>query len=224
MNALLSYGNQLLIGLSITIALAAVSILVGCLLGGIGAWMKLSGGRLLRVAVGAYTNLIRGLPDLLLVLIIYFGGTAALGSLFGRYVEVSPFVAGVVALGIVFGGYATETMRAAVLAVSDGQREAGISLGLSRRQAFWLVQFPQAVRHALPGLGNLSIVLLKETSLVSVVGLEELMRKSAIAAGATREPFVFYAAAAALYLCVTGLMTLGLNKAEARAARGFAGG
>lgn len=224
MNTLFAYGNQLLVGLGVTIALAAASILVGCLLGGIGAWMKLSGGRLLGLVANVHTNLIRGLPDLLLVFIIYFGGTAALGSLFGHYVEVSPFGAGVAALAIVFGGYATETLRGAVLAVSDGQREGGFSLGLSRRQTFWLIIFPQAARHALPGLGNLSIVLLKETSLVSVVGLEELMRKSAIAAGATREPFTFYAAAAVLYLCVTGLMTLGLHRAEARAARGLSGG
>ena len=220
MPTLLAFGDQLLQGASLTILIAAASMLAGCLVGLVGAAMKLSGRQPLVGIAEAYTTVIRGLPDLLVIFIFYFGGMTALGKLFGHYVDVDPFAAGACALAIIFGAYATEIFRGAIIAVPKGQREGAQSLGLSKAVMFMLVVLPQAARHALPALGNLSIVLLKETSLVSVIGLEELMRKSSLAAGATKEPFTFYAAAAVLYLCMTGTMTLALHAAERRARRG----
>lgn len=190
------FGNQLLLGAAVTVAVALASFALGGLLGLVGALAKLYGPRPVASAAQIYTTVVRGIPDLLIIFIVYFGGTVGLSKLAGRYVEVSSFAAGVAALGFIFGAYATEIFRGAVLAVPPGQVEAGRAVGLTNTKVFFLVTLPQAWRYSLPPLGNQLVALLKQTSLVSVVGLEELMRKSAIAAGATREPFTFYLAAA----------------------------
>ena len=127
----------------------------------------------------------------------------ALSKIFGKYVEVSAFAAGVISLGFMFGAYATEIFRGAVLAVPKGQIDAARAIGLGDFGVFFLVVLPQAWRYSLPALGNQSVALLKQTSLISVIGLEELMRKSAIGAGATRDPFTFYLAAAMIYLILS---------------------
>jgi His/Glu/Gln/Arg/opine family amino acid ABC transporter permease subunit len=198
------------------------SLLLGLAIGLAGAAAKLYGPRWLRALANTYTTVVRGVPDLLIIFIAYFGGTVALSKLFGRYVEVDALQAGIASLAFIAGAYATEIVRGAILSVPAGQFEGARSLGLSSRKAFLLVVLPQAWRYALPALGNQSVVLLKQTSLVSVVGLEELMRKAAIAAGATREPFTFYLAAAVIYLTFTGSLTLVLRLAQSRADRGIA--
>lgn len=215
------FGNQLLLGAGVTALVTAASLFVGVFVGLAGAASKLYGPRWLRLLADAYTIVVRGVPDLLTIFIFYFGGTVALSKLFGRYVEIGPLQAGAAALALIFGAYATEIFRGAVLAVPKGQSEAARSLSLSGPKVFWLVVLPQAWRFALPALGNQSIVLMKATSLISVVGLEELMRKAAIAAGATREPFTFYLAAATIYLSFTAAMTLMFRVAQARADRGI---
>jgi putative lysine/arginine/ornithine/histidine/octopine transport system permease protein len=222
MSTLYAFGNQLLQGAALTLTIAMVSALLGCILGLVGAVMKLSGRGGLIVLAETYTTLIRGVPDLLMIFIIYFGGTVLLTKLLGRYVDIDPFTAGSTALALVFGGYATEIFRGAILAVPEGQSEGAKAVGLRSGAIFFLVVLPQAARFALPPLGNLSIVMLKQTSLVSVVGLEELMRKATIAAGATGEPFIFFAAAAFIYLVMTSALTWGLHVADARARRGLA--
>jgi len=169
-----------------------------------------------------YAAVIRGVPDLLVVFAIYFGGSLTLATLTGRYVEINTFLAGVVALALSFGAYAAEIARGALLSVPQSQREAARSLGLTRAQALWTVVLPQAARVALAPFGNQSIVLLKQTSIVSIVGADELMRKAAEAAGATRQPFTMYLAAACIYLVLTGFATLCLEWAERRASRAFA--
>lgn len=218
----MGYAGQLLVGASVTLTVVVVAVAIGTAFGIVGALAKLSGRRILRLIAEAYTTVIRGVPDLITILILYFGGTIALSKLLGRPVEVSEFWAGSSALGLVFGAYATEIFRGAVQSVPRGQIEAAAALNLPRHIAFAKVIFPQAWRLALPAFGNQSIILLKQTSLISVVGLEELMRASAIAAGATREPFTWYLAAAALYLLMTTLSTVMLRRAEARANRGLA--
>ncbi len=225
---LLGFGAQLAAGALVTVGLAVASLAGGLLLGIAGATARMSRRRLIRAAAHAYTTAVRGVPELLVVLIVYFGASAVIGraaALFGAtgFFEPNPFLAGVSALSLTFGAYATEVLRGAFLAVPPGQAEAAYTLGFSRFGAFRHVLLPQVWRAALPGLGNLFLVLLKDTSLVSVVGLDELMRKSALAVSYTQQPFTFYLAAAFLYLAMTAVSMAGIHALERRAARGADG-
>lgn len=211
---------QLLSGLWVTVQLALGAVCVGLVLGIVGAAMKLSPIAPVRWIAETYTAIFRGLPELLTVLLVYFGGTVLLTSITGDYFEVSAFGAGVAALGITFGAYATEVFRGAILAVPKGQIEAAQAFGMTRFLAFRRVVLPQVWRIALPGLGNLFLVLLKDTALVSVVGLEDLMREADIASRFTKEPFTFYMTAAFLYLLLTVVTMAGLHVLEKRANRG----
>jgi len=222
MDLLHGFGGQLSLGTISTIQLALASLVVGTAFGAVGCWMQLSGSRVLRSTGYLYAAVIRGVPDLLVVFAIYFGGSLTLATLTGRYVEVNTFLAGVVALALSFGAYVAEIARGALQSVPLSQREAARTLGLTRAQALWTVVFPQAARAALAPFGNQSIVLLKQTSIVSIVGADELMRKAAEASGATRQPFTMYLAAACIYLALTGLATLLLEWAERRASRVYA--
>lgn len=218
------YGLQLLWGALVTVSLTLCALAIGTVLGIAGASAKLSRHRALRAVGGCYTAIVRGIPDLIIIYILYFGGTISLTKLAGRYVEVSEFAAGATALGFVFGAYASEIFRGAIGKVPKGQHEAGHVLGLSTVAAFLLIILPQAWRLALPAFGNQSLILLKQTSLVSVIGLEELARAASVVSGSTREPFTVFAGAAAIYLVLTATGTLLLQYAEARSARKYAGG
>ena len=220
MTLLQGFGDQIIAGAITTLQVALTSLVLGIAVGLCGAMAKVSGISALRWLAVGYTTIVRGIPELLIILILYFGGTVALTALFGRYVEVDAFAAGVFALTIVFGAYATEVFRAALLAVPRSQIEAAHALALSRALTFRLVILPQMWRYALPGLGNLWLTLLKDTALISVVGLEDLMRKASVAAGATHDPLTFYLIAAALYLTFTSVSLVGLALLEQRAGRG----
>lgn len=220
------FGPVLLQGALITLQLAVSSLCLGLVLGLMGAAAKLSGSRVLRALGDLYSTLVRGLPELLVVLMVYFGSSTVLmgiASQFGydEYIELSPFVAGTVALGFTFGAYATEVFRGAILAIPPGQAEAARALGMGRSRTFRRIVLPQVWRIALPGLGNLFMVLTKDTALVSVIGLEELMRMTAFAVGRTKEPFTFYLAAALVYLTITAVTTLIVQHLERRSARGL---
>ncbi|HCW95269.1 MAG TPA: ABC transporter permease, partial [Pseudomonas sp.] len=179
----------------------------------------------LRWLGGTYSTIVRGVPELLWVLLIYFGTIGlvrAIGELFGiENLALSPFVAGTIALGLCFGAYATEVFRGALLAIPKGHREAGLAVGLGKRRIFLRLILPQMWRLALPGLGNLFMILMKDTALVSVIGLEEIMRQSQIAVTASKEPFTFFLVAAFIYLCLTILAMTGMHFLEKRAGRGF---
>ena len=216
------FGDQILIGAGLTLAVAALSLVLGLMIGGLGAAAKLSRRRALRALADAYTTLVRGVPELLILLLLYFGGTVFLTWVAGEYVEVNGFGAGLFALSILCGAYTTEVLRAAIQAVPKGQIEAARALGLRQATIVRKVLLPQVWRLALPGLGNVWLVLMKDTSLISVVGLEELMRKSNIAAGATHQPFTFYAVAALVYLLFTTVSVIGIALLERRARRGLA--
>ena len=216
------FGGQILTGAGLTLAVAALALVFGLAIGGLGAAAKLSRRRTLRALADAYTTLVRGVPELLILLLLYFGGTVFLTWVAGEYVEVNGLGAGLFALSILSGAYATEVLRAAVQGVPKGQTEAARALGMRQAAIIRLVLLPQVWRLALPGLGNVWLVLLKDTSLISVVGLEELMRKSAIAAGATHQPFTFYAVAAGVYLLFTTVSVLSISALERRARRGLA--
>jgi His/Glu/Gln/Arg/opine family amino acid ABC transporter permease subunit len=219
------FGWQLGVGLLLTVQVALASVVVGLLLGMLGSAAKLSASKWARRVANAYTTVVRGIPELILLLILYYGGTMLvqrISQAFGReeYVEINAFMAGVLTLGFVFGAYATEVFRGAILAIHVGQIEAARAVGMNRWLVFRRIMLPQIWRFALPGIGNLWLVLLKDTALISVIGLDELMRKSAIAAGATREPFTFYAAAALMYLGLTVVSMIVLQTAERRVNRG----
>jgi len=220
------FEDQLLLGAWMTVRLALGSMALGLVLGLLGAVAKLSGNRFARMAAEAYTTGVRGVPELLVVLIIYFGSSGLLTTVAGwlghdEFVELSPFAAGVLALGLTFGAYATEVFRGAILASPKGQVEAARAYGMGGWLTFRRIVLPQVWRIALPGLGNLFLVLLKDTSLVSVIGLEELLRESAIAVGFTKEPFTFYLAAAFIYLAMTVVTSAALYGLERRAQRGI---
>lgn len=219
------FGPQLAAGTLMTLKLSLAAVCLGLLLGLLGAIAKTSKNPALRMLGGTYTTIVRGVPETLWVLVIYFGSVAglnALGALFGNpELALSPFAAGVCALSLCFGAYATEVFRGALLAVPKGHREAGQALGLSAPRIFWRIVLPQVWRVALPGLGNLYLILLKDTALVSLITLDEIMRKAAAATNATKEPFTFYMAAALIYLSLTVFVMAALHYFEGRAGRGF---
>jgi len=199
---------SLLQGALLTLSVALLSLAVAMVLGLIGCFAKLSRKRWLRWPAQWYTTVIRGVPDLVLVLLVFYGGqvlindlATALGS--DDYIDVDPFVAGVLTIGFIFGAYLTEAFRGAYLAVPPGQREAGMAYGMSAWQVTWRVQLPQMLRHALPGVSNNWLVLVKSTAIVSVIGLDDLMKRGNDAAGATKEPFVFFLAVGLIYLLFT---------------------
>lgn len=222
------FGHLLISGAWITLQLAICSLFVGLLFGILGATAKLSSSKVAQTIGNGYTLFVRGMPELLLVLTIYFGSSAvlmAIASLFGydEYIELSPFIAGVTALSIAFGAYATEVFRGAIQEIPKGQKEAAVALGMSKFQTFRRIILPQVWRLALPGLGNLFLVLLKDTALISVIGLNELMRQTSVAVSNTKEPFTFYFAAAIMYLLMTSISMAGLYLLERYANRGYQG-
>ena len=216
MSLLIDYAPLLGRGALVTIALALLALLLATTLGLLGAAAKVGGGPFARGLTFGYTTLVRGVPDLVLILLIYFGGQRAIndvGDLLGwDYVELSKFWAGVTAIGFIYGAYLTETFRGAWAAVPRGQGEAARALGLRSWTIFVKVTGPQALRHALPGYGNVWQVLVKSTAVVSVIGLDDLVGLADKAGKSTREPFLFFLAVIAVYLAITSVS----NRAFAR--------
>lgn len=212
------YAPQLLAGLGLTLQVALGSFLLALIAAIAAAPLAEAGPRFLRVALRGYVLVVRGVPELLVIFMVFYGGTVLLSSITGSYFEVNALTAGIAALAAVAFAYLVEILRAALQSIPTGQREAARILGLRPAQVFTRVIFPQMLRRALPGIGNQWLVTLKESALVSVVGLEELMRKSVVAAGATHEPLPFYLTAALLYVLVTAISTLLLHQTEARLA------
>ena len=208
MISLQGYGPSIWDGTLLTINVSLVSLLVAVILGIFGALAKLSGVRLLKIAAQVYTTVISGVPDLVLMLLVFYGGQTLVNQLaitvgYNEYIDINPYIAGVSTIGFIFGAYMTETFRGAILAVPYGQLEAAHAYGMNRRQVFFRILLPQMVRHAIPGFGNNWLVLTKATALVSIIGLDDMVRKASLAAGATRMPFTFYAAVAGIYLMIT---------------------
>ena len=205
-------------GALVTVNVAVCSLVFAVTLGILGALAKLSKSRLLNYVAQIYTTVIRGIPDLVLMLLLYFGGqklvnllTDAMGL---NYIDINPFIAGVLTIGFIFGAYMAETFRGAFLAVDKGQLEAGQAYGMSGIQVFLKIMFPQMARHALPGLGNNWLVLVKSTALVSIIGLDDMVRKANIAGGSTQKPFAFYLLVALVFLLLTSISIFILGKLE----------
>jgi arginine/ornithine transport system permease protein len=201
------YLPAILAGLSVTLAVAAVSLAMACVLGLLGALAKQSASPVLRAGASAYTTVIRGLPDLVLMLLIFYGGQIALNRLADSQgwetIDVPPFLAGTLTIGFIFGAYFTETFRGALLAVPVGQTDAARAFGLSKRQLVMRILLPQMVRHAIPGFANNWLVMVKATALVSIIGLDDMLHRASMAATATRQPFTFFMLIALIYLAIT---------------------
>lgn len=205
--AVINYSPQLFDGLATTLLVAVGSFTISLLAAILVAPAAAYGSIRQRQFIALYISIMRGLPELVVILFIFYGGAVLLSGAFGEYVEVSALTAGIAALSVVSTAYLTETLRGALIAVPVGQWEAAQSLGIRGRKIFFSIIFPQMVLRALPGLGNQWLITLKDSALVSTVGLEELMRKSGIAAGATHQPLAFYLAAAGLYIFATAIST-----------------
>jgi len=222
---LYGFENTFIIGTWLTIKVTLVALLIGLLLGLLGAGAKLSRFSVLHYCADAYTTIIRGVPELILILAVYFGSSALINNIAGSlgydgYIDLNAFVAGVIALGLSFGAYATEVFRGAILAIPKGQIEAGRSFGMGRTLVFRRIMLPHVWRFALPALGNLFLILQKDSALVSVIGLHEIMRSATIAVGYTKKPFTFYLLAAVIYLCLTIVTATGIQYMEKRFSRG----
>ena len=197
------WGDELFIATLMTLAVSITAILIGFLFALIFTPLKLSKNKFLNLIANCYTTVIRGVPELLVIYLFFFGGSGAVmyvASIFGynEYIEINAFITGSFAIGIISGAYSTEVFRGAIQSIDKGQFEASKVLGLKKPIHFFKVIMPQMLRLAIPNLSNVWQITLKDTSLISVTGLVEIMRQSYIAAGSTRDPLFFYSFAACL--------------------------
>lgn len=219
------YYISILQGALLTVAVSLASLLVSTVLGLLGATAKLSGRRPLVWLATLYTTVVRGIPELVLMLLVFYGAAIGINNLFeamgSDYVlDLNPFIAGVATLGFIYGAYMTETFRAAILSIPKGQMEAAWAFGMGPVRTFLRITLPQMVRYALPGYTNNWLVLIKATALISLVGLQDMMARAKSAGDATHEPFTYILAAAAIYLAITSVSLLVLRYLERRYSAG----
>ena len=220
------WGDELAIATAMTVAVSITAMLIGFIFAAIFTPLKLSKQKYLNLVSNSYTTVIRGVPELLVIYLFFFGGSGAImyvASIFGynKYIEINAFLTGSFSIGIISGAYSTEVFRGAIQSIDKGQFEASKALGVSRFTQFNKIILPQMLRLAIPNLSNVWQITLKDTSLISVTGLVEIMRQSYIAAGSTRDPLFFYSFAAVLYLLLTFLSMKLINKLEVRYSRGY---
>ncbi len=220
------WGDELFYATLMTVAVSITALLIGFLFALIFTPLKLSKNKSLNFIANSYTTIIRGVPELLVIYLFFFGGTGAVmfvASIFGynEYIEINAFITGAFAIGIISGAYSTEVFRGAIQSIDKGQFEAAKVLGFSKPNQFFKIILPQALRLAIPNLSNVWQITLKDTSLISVTGLVEIMRQSYIAAGSTRDPLFFYSFAAVLYLLLTFLSLKLINRLEVKYSRGY---
>ncbi|MCT9000100.1 ABC transporter permease [Chelativorans intermedius] len=219
------WGDQIAAGVVVTVSLALATLPLGLAMGFLVALGKRSDDALMRLAANIYTTIFRGLPELLTLFLVFYGAQIAVQQLM-RFagaesgIEINAFVAGMVALGVVFSSYASEVFLSAFRAIPDGQYEGAYAIGLSRWRTMRLVILPQLVRLALPGLSNLWLILLKDTALVSVIGLSDILRQAGIAARVTKEAFLFFGVACLLYLVLAMLSSIVFAAIERRVSAG----
>ena len=220
------WGDELFYATLMTIAVSITAMFIGFLFALIFTPLKLSKNKFLNFIANSYTTIIRGVPELLVIYLFFFGGTGAVmfvASIFGynEYIEINAFITGAFAIGIISGAYSTEVFRGAIQSIDKGQFEAANVLGLNKFGKFFKIILPQTLRLAIPNLSNVWQITLKDTSLISVTGLVEIMRQSYIAAGSTRDPLFFYSFAAVLYLLLTFLSMKLINRLEIKYNKGF---
>ena len=220
------WGDELFRATLMTIAVSITAMLIGFSFAAIFTPLKLSKFKSLNLIANIYTTVIRGVPELLVIYLFFFGGSGAImfvASMFGynEYIEINAFVTGSFAIGIISSAYSTEVFRGAIQSIDKGQFEAAKVLGFNKFKRFYKIILPQMLRLAIPNLSNVWQITLKDTSLISVTGLVEIMRQSYIAAGSTRDPLFFYSFAAVLYLLLTFLSMKLINKLEVKYSRGY---
>ena len=220
------WGDELFYATLMTLAVSITAMFIGFFFALIFTPLKLSKHKSLNLVGNFYTTVIRGVPELLVIYLFFFGGSGAImfvASMFGynEYIEINAFVTGSFAIGIISGAYSTEVFRGAIQSIDKGQFEAAKVLGIKKHIQFYKIILPQMLRLAIPNLSNVWQITLKDTSLISVTGLVEIMRQSYIAAGSTRDPLFFYSFAAVLYLLLTYLSMKLINKLELKYSRGF---
>ena len=220
------WGDELFFATLMTLAVSITEMLIGFLFALIFTPLKLSKHKSLNLIGNFYTTVIRGVPELLVIYLFFFGGSGAImfvASMFGYndYIEINAFMTGAIAIGIISGAYSTEVFRGAIQSIDKGQFEASKVLGIKKNIQFYKVILPQMLRLAIPNLSNVWQITLKDTSLISVTGLVEIMRQSYIAAGSTRDPLFFYSFAAVLYLLLTYFSMKLLNRLEVKYSRGY---
>ena len=217
---LYGYWPAILEGLVLTLQVSALSLAIACVFGLLGAAAKLSQSRVAQISADVYTTLIRGMPELVLMLLIFYGGQIAINRLAESqgwgYIDIPPFIAGVLTIGFIFGAYLTETFRGAILAVPKGQAEAGIAFAMSPAMIMRRIVLPQMVRHAIPGFSNNWLIMIKASALVSIIGLDDMIHRAGLAAATTRAPFTFYMAVALIYLTLTSVSIFLLSRLETR--------
>ena len=216
-----SYYWLILQGSLLTVGVSLGALLVAVMLGLAGAAAKLSSRPVPRAIATAYTTIIRGIPELVLMLLVFYGGTIGINNLLewvgnDTIVDIEPFAAGVLTLGFIYGAYMTETFRGAIMAIPKGQMEAAYAFGMGRRRTFIRITLPQMVRYALPGFTNNWLVLIKATALVSLIGLHEMTYLAKQASAATRSPFEFFLFTGALFLVYLSISLYALNKLNDR--------
>ncbi|MDO9201466.1 MAG: ABC transporter permease subunit [Hydrogenophaga sp.] len=219
------YYASILQGALLTVGVSLAALVVAVLLGLVGSAAKLSGRPVLVSLATLYTTLVRGVPELVLMLLIFYGGTIGLNHLLEALgsqatADINPFVAGVLTIGFIYGAYMTETFRGAILSIPKGQMEAAWAFGMGRVRTFVRITAPQMVRYALPGFTNNWLVLIKATALISLIGLQEMTYLAKQASSATREPFTFFLFAAGLFLIYTSVSLWALRKLERRFSMG----
>ena len=215
------YFQSILIGSLLTVAVSLASVFTATILGLLGASAKLSGKRPLVWLATLYTSVVRGIPELVMMLLIFYGGAIGINTLLEKMgsdqsVDLNPFVAGSLTIGFIYGAYMTETFRGAILAIPKGQMEAAWAFGMSPFKTFVRITLPQMVRYALPGFTNNWLVLIKATALVSLIGLQDMTYLAKQASAAARQPFVFFLFTAALYLIYTSASLWALRRLNAR--------
>ncbi|MBI3145355.1 MAG: ABC transporter permease [Pseudogulbenkiania sp.] len=218
------YLPSILEGAALTLEVAAASLVVSVFLGLVGAMFKMAHSRALVWLAELYSTVVRGVPDLVWMFLLFFGGQMLINDLAERLgwaaPEINPMIAGILTIGFIFGAYMTETFRGAIMSVPKGQMEAGLAYGMSPLRVFFRVTAPQMVRFALPSFSNNWLVLVKSTALVSVIGLNDMMYKADTAKSITQEPFTVYMVVAAIYLLITTVSIVALNALNKRYSTG----
>ena len=220
------WGDELFYATLMTVAVSITAMIIGFLFAAVFTPLKLSRYKSLNLIGNFYTTIIRGVPELLVIYLFFFGGSSAImyvASIFGyfEYIEINAFTTGSLAIGIISGAYSTEVFRGAIQSIDKGQFEAAKVLGVSKFGQFYKIIMPQMLRLAIPNLSNVWQITLKDTSLISVTGLVEIMRQSYVAAGSTRDPLFFYSVASLLYLFLTFISMKLINRLELKYSKGY---
>ena len=221
------WGDEFLIATLMTLLVSIMSMGLGLFLAIITVWAKLIQNRISRLIAHFYTTVIRGIPELLVIYLIFFGGNAVvmkIAKIFGYhgYIELNAFTIATIAIAIISATYSSEVLRASYLSISKGQLEAARALGMDKFSIFIKIIAPQVIRYALPGIGNVWQITLKDTSLISVTGLVEIMRQSRISSNVEHSPLTFLITAAILYLCLTTFSGRFFKYLETNYSKGFA--